>query len=288
MQMNPHDQSDTTLEDLRGDLALRYKWTPSGGATVDPSLVEADMAALDRNGYVIWENLLTAEQCEQIRDVVNPWLGHTGRNSFEGRHTQRIYSVLSRKSISHPMLSNPRVLALLDRLLMPNSLLSALQAINIQPGEAAQLAHHDDGFYPIPRPREPLAAATIWAIDDFTADNGATVLYPGSHRWGARRPGPEDPAIPVVMPAGSCVFFVGTLWHGGGANTTARERLALTAQYCQPWLRPMEAFTLSISRDIARTVSEDIRRMLGYSIHPPFVGAVDGLHPLRLLEAGQD
>jgi len=114
------------------------------------------------------------------------------------------------------------------------------------------------------------------------------VVIPGSHRWGKRRPNPDDHALPVVMPSGSCVFFVGTLWHGGGANNTTRERLAVTAQYCQPWLRPMEAFTLSVSREIARTVSDDIRRMLGYSIHPPFVGAVDGLHPLRLLETGQD
>ncbi|HEY1842078.1 MAG TPA: phytanoyl-CoA dioxygenase family protein [Mycobacterium sp.] len=282
--MTPNDQSDTTLEDLRSDLALRYKWTPSGGASVDSSVVAADMAALDRDGYVIWENLLTAEECRQIRDVVAPWLGCTGRNSFEGRRTQRVYSVLSRTRVCDALVDAPRVLAVLDRLLMPNYLLSALQAINIQPGEAAQLAHHDDGFYPVPRPREPLAAATIWAIDDFTADNGATVLYPGSHRWGKRRPGPEDRSLPVVMPAGSCVFFVGTLWHGGGANTSRADRLAVTAQYCQPWLRPMEAFTLSVSREIARTVSGDIRRMLGYSIHPPFVGAVDGLHPLRLLD----
>jgi ectoine hydroxylase-related dioxygenase (phytanoyl-CoA dioxygenase family) len=211
-------------------------------------------------------------------------LGHTGRNSFEGRSTQRIYSVLSRTRVCDRLADHPRVIAVLDQLLMPNYLLSALQAINIQPGEAAQLAHHDDGFYPVPRPRAPLAAATIWAIDDFTADNGSTVLFPGSHRWGKRRPGPNDQSLPVVMSAGSCVFFVGTLWHGGGANTTSRDRLAVTAQYCQPWLRPMEAFTLSISRDIAREVSGDIRRMLGYSIHPPFVGAVDGLHPLRLLD----
>ena len=282
--MSIDDESLTTLEDLRSDLASRHKWTPSGGNSVDPALVEADMAALSRDGYLIWENLLTAEDCRQIRDIVQPWLGHTGRNSFEGRRTQRIYSVLSRTRVCDRIADHPRVLAVLDRLLMPNYLLSALQAINVQPGENAQLPHHDDGFYPIPRPREPLAAATIWAIDDFTADNGATVLYPGSHRWGKRRPEPDDHAIPVVMPAGSCVMFVGTLWHGGGANTTADDRLAVTAQYCQPWLRPMEAFTLSVSRDIARAVSEDLRRMLGYSIHPPFVGAVDGLHPLRLLD----
>ena len=282
--MNIDDESVTTLEDLRSDLAHRYKWTPSTGNSVDNAIVEADLAALDRDGYVIWENLLSTEQCRQIRDVVRPWLGHTGRNSFEGRRTQRIYSVLSRTRVCDPLIDNPRVLAVLDRLLMPNYLLSALQAINIQPGETAQLPHHDDGFYPIPRPRAPLAAATIWAIDDFTADNGATVIYPGSHRWGRRRPSADDHGLPVVMPAGSCVFFVGTLWHGGGANTTTRERLAVTAQYCQPWLRPMEAFTLSVPREIVRMVSADIRRMLGYSIHPPFVGAVDGLHPLRLLE----
>jgi ectoine hydroxylase-related dioxygenase (phytanoyl-CoA dioxygenase family) len=286
--MNIDDESVTTLEDLKGDLAHRYKWTPSTGSSVDDAIVEADLAALDRDGYVIWENLLSTEQCRQIRNVVRPWLGVTGRNSFEGRRTQRIYSVLSRTRVCDRLVDNPRVLAVLDRLLMPNYLLSALQAINIQPGEAAQLAHHDDGFYPIPRPRAPLAAATIWAIDDFSADNGATVVIPGSHRWGKRRPSSDDHALPVVMPAGSCVFFLGTLWHGGGPNTTTGERLAVTAQYCEPWLRPMEAFTLSVSREIARTVSDDIRRMLGYSIHPPFVGAVDGLHPLRLLETGQD
>lgn len=286
--MNTDEESVTTLEDLRGDLAQRYKWTPSGGSTVDSAVVEADVATLARDGYVIWENLLDAQQCREIRETVRPWLGHTGRNSFEGRRTQRVYSVLSRTRVCDRLVDNPRVLAVLDRLLMPNYLLSALQAINIQPGESAQLPHHDDGFYPIPRPREPLAAATIWAIDDFTADNGATVVVPGSHRWGKRRPGPDDTALPVVMPAGSCVFFVGTLWHGGGANTSTHDRLAVTAQYCQPWLRPMEAFTLSVSRDIARTVSDDIQRMLGYSIHPPFVGAVDGLHPLRLLGTEQD
>jgi hypothetical protein len=285
--MSIDDDPVTTLDDLKSDLAGRYKWTPSSGASVDPAIVDADMAALDRDGYVIWENLLSAQECQQIREVVDPWLGPTGRNAFEGRRTQRIYSVLSRTRMCDRLVDHPRVLAVLDRLLMPNYLLSALQAINIQPGEAAQLPHHDDGFYPIPRPRAPLAAATIWAIDDFTADNGATVVIPGSHHWPSRPPGPDDAALPVVMPAGSCVFFVGTLWHGGGANTTDHARLAVTAQYCQPWLRPMETYTLSIPRDVARTVSDDIQRMIGYSIHPPFVGAVDGLHPLRLLEQRQ-
>jgi ectoine hydroxylase-related dioxygenase (phytanoyl-CoA dioxygenase family) len=143
-------------------------------------------------------------------------------------------------------------------------------------------------MYPVPRPRPPLSAATIWAIDAFTGDNGATVVLPGSHRWDAdRRPTGQDLQISVVMPPGSCVFFIGTLWHGGGANLSDQSRLAVTAQYCEPWLRPQEAFTLSAARETVQVVSEDLRRMLGYSIHPPFVGMVNGMHPKRLLEKAQ-
>jgi ectoine hydroxylase-related dioxygenase (phytanoyl-CoA dioxygenase family) len=97
-------------------------------------------------------------------------------------------------------------------------------------------------------------------------------------------PTDDDPRTSVAMPRGSCVFFLGTLWHGGGANRTAAPRLAVTAQYCEPWLRPQEAFTLSVDRGLAATLSEDIVRLLGYSIHPPFVGMVDGMHPRRLLD----
>lgn len=256
--MSIDDESVTTLEDLRGDLAQRYKRTPTGGSSIDSAIAEADMAALDRDGYVIWENLLSAEECAHIRQTVRPWLGHTGRNSFEGRRTQRIYSVLSRTRACDRLVDHPRVLAALDRLLMPNYLLSALQAINIQPGEAAQLAHHDDGFYPIPRPRAPLAAATIWAIDDFTADNGATVLYPGSHRWGKRRPDSDDEALPVVMPAGSCVFFVGTLWHGGVPTTPPTSGwpspLNTVSRGCGRW-RPIRCRCRATSRARSPTTS---------------------------------
>ena len=279
----PHPEV-STLKDLTTDLAGRYKFTASSGGSVDPALVEADMAALERDGYVTWEGLLDERECVQIRDEVRPLLEHTGRNAFEGHRTQRIYSLLKKTRVCDRLVDHPRVLALLDRLLIPNYLLSALQVINIEPGESAQLLHHDDGFYPVPRPRAPLSAATIWAIDDFTDNNGATVVVPGSHRWGQRAPGPSDTGQSAVMPAGSCIFFVGTLWHGGGANTTAHGRLAVTAQYCEPWLRPQEAFTLSVPRATARLLSDNLKRMLGYSIFPPFVGAVDGMHPLRLLD----
>jgi ectoine hydroxylase-related dioxygenase (phytanoyl-CoA dioxygenase family) len=274
-----------SLDDLGADLARRHRATPSTGATVPTEVVDADLAAVTRDGYVILESLLTEGECADIRTEVTPLLDKTGRNTFEGQRTQRVYSVLNKTRACDRMVDHPRVLALLDRLFLPNYLLSQLQVINILPGENTQLLHPDDSMYPVPRPRAPLSAATVWAIDAFTQDNGATVVLPGSHHWdGNRTPGNDDTHVKAVMPPGSCVFFVGTLWHRGGANETDHARLAVTTQYCQPWLRPQEAFTLSTTRDTARTVSEDIRRMLGYSIHPPFIGMVDGMHPQRLLD----
>lgn len=268
---------------LNADLAGTYPRTASAGESVDPAVVDADLAQVHRDGYVILPGLLDGGQIAAIRDAVEPVLGRCGRNPFEGKATQRIYSVLNKTRACDVIADHPRVLALLDRLLLPNYLLSMLQVINSLPGEQAQMLHTDDAFYPLPRPRKALGAATIWAIDDFTAGNGATDIVHGSHLWADQKPDPAD-RRPVVMPAGSCVFFLGTLWHGGGANRSAHSRLAVTAQYCEPWVRPQEAFTLSMTRDTVRAVSEDIRRMLGYSIHPPFIGQVDGMHPKRLLE----
>ncbi|CAM3879455.1 phytanoyl-CoA dioxygenase family protein [Smaragdicoccus niigatensis] len=273
----------SSLVDLAGDLAGTYRRTASSGATVDPAIADADLAAVQRDGYVILPDLLTSTELDEVREAIAPYLDRRGRNNFEGHTTQRVYSVLNKTSSCDRIADHPRVLAILDRLLMPNYLLSMLQAINILPGEQRQMLHCDDSFYPLPRPRAALSAATIWAIDDFTADNGATDIIPGSHLWGHEMPADLD-RKPVVMSAGSCVFFLGTLWHGGGANRTQGSRLALTAQYCEPWLRTQEAFALSMTKETVRRVSEDIRRMLGYSIHPPFVGQVDGMHPKRLLE----
>ncbi len=204
----------SSLVDLSGDLAGTHRRTASSGESVDPAVADADLAAMRHDGYVILPDLLTADELVEIREAVAPLLNLHGRNGFEGHTTQRVYSVLNKTRACDRIADHPRVLALLDRLFLPNYLLSMLQVINILPGEQAQMLHTDDGFYPIPRPRAGLGAATIWAIDDFTADNGATDVIAGSHLWGDRRP-QDSEREPVVMTAGSCVFFPGTLWHGG-------------------------------------------------------------------------
>jgi ectoine hydroxylase-related dioxygenase (phytanoyl-CoA dioxygenase family) len=146
------------------------------------------------------------------------------------------------------------------------------------------------GFYPIPRPRPfPLGVSSIWALDPFTAANGATELLLGSHRWADEHPDERDGLEVAVaeMAPGSVLWFDAALWHRGGANRTDGTRLCMTIQYCQPWLRPQESQLLIAPPDVARRLPDRVRAMVGYSIHPPFIGQVEGKHPLRLVdEAG--
>ena len=271
----------------RVDLAGTFKTTAGSQEKGEPELSDQSMRALERDGYVVFERLLPKELIEAIRADVIPRMTHrSGRNNFEGLATQRLYGVIEKSLVCNVIVEHPLVLGLLDRVLEPNYLLSQLQTINILPGEAQQPFHYDDAFYLFPRPRRALGAATIFAIDAFTEDNGATVVIPGSHGWDDRAPAEADvaKARSVVMPEGSLLFFLGTLWHGGGANRSTAGRLCATAQYCSPYLRQQENFALSVSRERAKECSEHIQRMLGYSIYPPFMGFVNGMHPKRLLE----
>jgi ectoine hydroxylase-related dioxygenase (phytanoyl-CoA dioxygenase family) len=244
--------------------------------------VRADLEAIERDGFVVLEGLVTPDRCALIREEAERLAARTGANPFEGHKTQRIYAPLSKTRAIDDLIDHPRILALLDALLSPNYLLSQAQLINILPGEDAQALHHDDAFCLLPRPHKTLHAAFIAAIDDFTEDNGATVVVPGSHRWSDRWPERSE-AVSCIMPAGSAVFFLGSLWHGGGQNRTGRARLAVTGQYCEPWLRQQENFFLELSKEQARALREPIRSLVGYSIHPPFMGMVDRHHPKRVL-----
>lgn len=268
------------------DLAGTHKATFSNASDkVDAADLARDLECLARDGYVKIENLLSSEELTTVRNGLVPHFDHRGRNAFEGLETQRIYAVPEKTRATDLLIEHPRILALLDQLLLPGYLLSQCQAINIQPGEAAQSLHPDDGFYPVPRPRKALSAATVWSIDEFTNDNGATVIVPGSQDWpDGRVPQAGDVRVKASMPPGSVIFYPGTLWHGGGANSSTAPRLGVTCQYCEPWLRTQENYFLSLSKDTVRGLSEDMKRMVGYSIYPPFIGMVNGLHPKRFLE----
>jgi ectoine hydroxylase-related dioxygenase (phytanoyl-CoA dioxygenase family) len=238
---------------------------------------------------------MDAATLAEVRAGLEPFLGaHLGRNAFEGFSTERVYTLVARGGVFERLTEEPRLMEILSRVLLPDFLLTASQAISIRPGETAQSLHTDDGFYRLPRPRPAVSYSIIAAVDPFTAENGATEVIPGSHRWGdpgapgrlATHAEMEPLLVPMEIPAGAAVVFPGTLVHRGGANRTDRPRLAFTNQYCQPWARTQENFYLGVPREQVRAMSPRLQTLLGYGLHPTFMGMVSSVHPLKALEPG--
>ncbi len=263
---------------------------------------------IERDGYTVIEDFLAPDDLAEVRRVLGFYLGtHRGRNDFEGEKTERVYTLVARGRIFWTIVLDSRVLALCDRFLRPGFLLTASQAIQINPGETPQAFHTDDSFYHLPRPRPAVSLSTIVAVDAFTAENGGTELIPGSHRWSDAElagtfaaSGVQDASSAahdaelerlsrvVELPAGGCVVFAGTLLHRGGRNRGATSRCAFSNQYCEPWARQQENFVLAVPVEVAREMPPALQALLGYSIHPPFIGQLTASHPVKALEPGYE
>ena len=244
---------------------------------------------LRTDGYVVLPDLVGTRELDRIKRQLAPHLESAplGRNDFEGLRSQRLYALLAKAPAVVDLVIHPEVLAVLDEVLGPAYLLSANIAINVHPGETAQMLHADDGFCPLPRPRRALGVSAIWAIDDFTDTNGATEILPGSHLPGDEVVAPDDARIrKIEMGAGSVVVFFGTTLHRGGANRSNETRLGITPQYCEGWIRQIENMALAIPRSIAASLPSRAQDLL-YGIYPPFIGYVDGRDPRHAVEARQ-
>jgi ectoine hydroxylase-related dioxygenase (phytanoyl-CoA dioxygenase family) len=240
------------------------------------------------DGYVVVSGLLPEAGLRAARADLDRVLAATpaGRNPFEGFATQRVYALFAKTRAFDQLAVHSLLLEVLDQVL-GHYQLSAPVGIRIGPGETAQVLHRDDAVYPLPEPHPPVVVNTMWPLDDFTPDNGATRLVPGSHQWEpGRQPSSADPVLAAAMPAGSVMFYLGSLWHGGGANRTDRPRLGVILEYAAAWLRPQENQCLAVPQAIVAQLPPRLQELLGYNIYPPFLGYVDGVHPRRVLKAG--
>jgi ectoine hydroxylase-related dioxygenase (phytanoyl-CoA dioxygenase family) len=239
------------------------------------------------DGYVVVTGMMAPQSARDAHADLDRLLRttRTGRNAFEGYSTQRIYALFAKTRAFDAAATDPLLLAVLDQVL-GHYQLSAPVGICIGPGEAAQALHRDDSVYPVPEPHPPLVVNTMWPLDEFTPENGATMFIPGSHRWEpGRRPTPNDPLATAQLLPGSALFYLGSLWHGGGANQTSRPRLGVILEYAAGWLRPQENHCLAVPRAVVRGLPQRLQELLGYDVYPPFVGYVDGRHPRRVLSA---
>jgi ectoine hydroxylase-related dioxygenase (phytanoyl-CoA dioxygenase family) len=205
-------------------------------------------------------------------------------NDFEGAHTVRIYNLLARTPIYQLIPVHPAVLPVVERVLDAGCLVSSLSSIAIDPGETIQPIHADDQLIPLPKPHPPVVCNTMWALTDFTAANGATRLMPGTH-LAAESPefGREYDAVPAEMARGSVLIWHGSLWHGGGANTTDQRRIGVAMNYCAGYIRQQENQQLGIPHDVAATFEPRLRQLVGYGIYTGLIGHIDKHDPAELL-----
>lgn len=252
--------------------------------------VEELAEALLHEGYVVVEGALSPDDVATKRAALAGVLDEIpfGANSFLGHRTRRAYMLLAKTRAFDNAVLHPLLLGVLDRVLTRYQL-SVCTAIEIHPGEVAQTLHTDQSAYPLPPDIGPLVVNSMWAMDDFTEANGATRLVPRSH-LGVPDDPPAAGAIEVQgeMPAGSVLIYLGNLVHGGGANATDRPRLGVVAEFAASWLRPQENLGLAYPPELVEGLPERLQELLGYNLYPPFVGYVDGLHPLEWLRQRGD
>lgn len=288
------------MTDTQSHAASQPSWLK--GRSIDDWRVQ-----FDRDGYIIFEDVLSAQEIAALRSALAPRLDQniTGRNDFEGLKSNRIYALLAKSPLFADLAIHEAVLPFAEADLGPGYLLSACLAINLHPSETAQPWHFDDSHYQWPRPRPSLGVSVFWPLDDMTEENGATEIIPGSHLWGDDMvvgavdqnsfddkqmrdvdddPGARPDAMKVIMSAGSVMMAKGTLWHRGGANKSGAERLIVTPQYCAGWARQLENMVLAVPPEIAKQLPKRAQELIGYSIQPPFMGYVDGVHPKRTIE----
>jgi ectoine hydroxylase-related dioxygenase (phytanoyl-CoA dioxygenase family) len=233
--------------------------------------VDSIEAALREAGCAVIDRLVPDAVLDEIAAQLEPYLGATapGADEFAGRNTRRTGSLLARSRRFWELAAHPTVLGALDRVLGDHATsyqLHLTQVIEIGPGEPAQLVHRDQwafDFFAFPAGFE-VECHTMWAMHDFTDENGATRVIPGSHRWDDKLRLTPDDTVPAEMPKGSVLLYLGSLYHGGGANRSRAPRRGINVGYTLSWLRQEENQYLACPPEVARELPESLAKLAGY------------------------
>lgn len=247
--------------------------------TTDLAAARAD---LDEHGYCLLEGVLTPDRVQQLRDrlveLAAAEIADGTDYVYENGANQRIWTLLNKGDMFVDLALDQTVLTLMEHLLGPVFLLSNIDANIAGPGGNPMFLHADQSFVPPPWPPYAMVANAMWMLDDFTADNGATRIVPGSHK---HNEGPDftniPETVPVTGPAGTVMVFDGRLWHQTGANTTADERRhGVLSYYCRPFMRQQENWFVSLDPTVLDRAPERLRSLLGYENYLS-LGMIDGM-----------
>jgi ectoine hydroxylase-related dioxygenase (phytanoyl-CoA dioxygenase family) len=257
---------------------------------LETDTIDAHAERIARDGFSIIERAIEPdlvdalvgdlERLERLYDV------QPAHNSFEGERTVRIYNLLALGELYERIPVHANVLPVVERVLDPGCLISSLSSISICPAERAQPIHADDQLIPLAKPHAPTVCNTMWALTDFTEENGATRVVPGSH-LADHSPdyGREYDSIPAEMAKGSVLVWHGSLWHGGGANRTDERRVGIAMNYCAGFIRQQENQQLGVPREIAAHFSPRLRELCGYGVYNGLIGHINKHSPVEMLDA---
>src|SRR5713101_5447235 len=250
--------------------------------------VDLHLKEVAEQGYTVVENAIEPALVEELNDSLSRlerFLDvRPSPNSFEGERTLRIYNLLAYNDLWQCVPVHEHVLPIVERVLDPGCLISSLSSIDILPGESAQPIHADDQLIPLPKPHPPTVCNSMWALTDFTDANGATRLVPGTH-LSDRSPdyGADYDSIAAEMPKGSVLIWHGSLWHGGGANTTGERRVGIAMNYCAGYIRQQENQQLGIPPALVARMPTRLQELVGYSVYSGLIGHIDKESPATLL-----
>ena len=235
------------------------------------SSFEEILLALNKDAAVIIEDLISIDLVNKINSELKPYLDncYSGKSEFSGLNTKRIGALIARSPSCRELATNTLIRKILDGFLLPfcdDYQINLTQAVSIGPNEKPQILHRDRGMYGgfIPRKIEPLLG-TVWAISEFTKENGATQIVLGSHTWDKNREPFSEEIAYAEMEPGSVLLYTGTILHGGGENLTNSRRLGAFIHYSLSWLRQQENQYLSCPIEIAKNLDPELRSLMGYS-----------------------
>ena len=256
--------------------------------------IDEVMDTLDRDGAVIYHKLLDADTMDRVRTDLESYIERScyGEGEFWGFKTKRFGALVAKsRTFAEQVAPNPQILSVMERLLGPycengQFQLHVTQLTQIGPNETPQTMHRDDWLMPFTQPGPQCFCTRMWALTDFTVDNGATSVILGSHKWtDEQTPKESDEIVQAAMPKGSCLIYVGSIWHGGSANVTKQEwRMGMICGYSLGWLRQEENQYLAVPPHVARELPDHVQRLIGYSLHGDFLGNVEGHDPHIVLE----
>jgi ectoine hydroxylase-related dioxygenase (phytanoyl-CoA dioxygenase family) len=253
----------------------------------------AILERLEADGFCILRNFADPARIAELSAELEPHLARMGFSDglFFGHKTKRLHGLLKRTTLAADLVLNPTILDSINAILLPHCdriQLNLTQGIEIHPGERAQAPHRDQDMWQRAGPGIEYLVNVMWPLTPFSAENGGTRLWPGTHRdLTLRRPAMRDATVAEMSP-GDVLLYLGSVVHGAGANLSGRPRRGVVISYALGWLKQFENMTLTYPPEVACAYPTALTDLLGYRSHVGSLGCFDGRCPSGLLRGEYD